>query len=1025
MLNDKMECESRRAQALVLVVDDDPTMRLLIGESLQQAGFAIEEAEDGLPALTAFERLQPDIVLLDVNMPGMDGFTVCTELRRMPVGNGIPVLMVTGLDDEASINRAYEAGATDFITKPINWAILGHRVRYILRASQAFDDLRRTEAKIRQRTAELQKVTELLSTKSCVQSILLTSTDDAMFADVLDVVLDVFQSRFGFFGYIDEAGSLVCASMSRDILEGYEVADKSLVFPREQWGGLWGRILLEKKGLYKNEFHCVPKGHLPLFRSLGSPIVYQGEMIGSIHVANSEGDYGEEDHELMESICSIIAPVLNARLQRDREERERKRAEQLLAAQHTVTRVLAEAPTFADAGPRILQAIGESLGWDLGGLWRMDRQANVLRCVELWHTPSIEEAREFEGMARSLTFSPGVGLVGHVWTSGKPVWISDVVEDINSPYALTVASAGLHSAFAFPILLGDEILGVIDFFSREIRNPDNDMLQMLVVVGSQIGQFSERRRAEQALRESEEQFRQLAENIPQVFWITNAAQNQPIYISTAYEKIWGRTLESLVGNPDGWMESIHPDDYKRVFAALKNAPLGEYLEEYRIVRPDGTVRWVQDRAFPVANEQGQVYRIAGIVEDITDRKEAEQRLLHLAHYDSLTNLPNRVLFRDRLIHAIARANRNKQIVALIFIDLDRFKEINDTLGHDTGDCLLIGVATRLKNTLRQADTLARLGGDEFTLIVEDFYHETECENTVITIAQKILESFSSPFRVEGRELFVTPSIGITLYPFDADDVDSLLKCADVAMYHAKALGRNNYQFYTAEINAMAPEKLKVEHNLRRSLEREEFRLHYQPKVDLTTGEICGVEALLHWQRPDHGLVSPAEFIPLLEETGLILPVGEWVLRAALTQIRTWQMAGVTPVPVAINLSARQFQQKDLERMIRRALDEFKIDPILLELEITESSLMKNEKQAITTLLDLKSLGIHLSIDDFGTGYSSLSHLKRFPVDTLKIDRSFIKDITTDTDDALITCTIITMAHNLKLKAVAEGVESEG
>jgi diguanylate cyclase (GGDEF)-like protein/PAS domain S-box-containing protein len=674
MLNDKMGCEARRAQALVLVVDDDPTMRLLIGESLQQAGFAIEEAEDGLSALTAFERLQPDIVMLDVNMPGMDGFTVCTELRRMPVGNGVPVLMVTGLDDEASINRAYEAGATDFITKPINWPVLGHRVRYVLRASQALDDLRRTE---------------------------------------------------------------------------------------------------------------------------------------------------------------------------------------------------------------------------------------------------------------------------------------------------------------------------------------------------------------QALRKSEEQFRQLAENIPQVFWITNAEQDQGIYISPAYEKIWGRTLESLGANPDSWRESIHPDDYTRVFAALKKAPLGEYLEEYRIVRPDGTVRWVHDRAFPVANEQGQVYRIAGIVEDITDRKEAEQRLLHLAHYDSLTNLPNRVLFRDRLTQTIARANRNKQIVALIFIDLDRFKEINDTLGHDTGDCLLTGVATRLKNTLRQADTLARLGGDEFTLIVEDLYHETEYENIVITIAQKILESFSSPFSVGGKELFVTPSIGITLYPFDADDVDSLLKCADVAMYHAKALGRNNYQFYAAEMNAMAPERLKVEHNLRRALEREEFRLHYQPKVNLITGEICGVEALLRWQRPDHGLVSSAGFIPLLEETGLILPVGEWVLRAALTQIKSWQMAGVTPVPIAINFSARQFQQKDLERMVRRALDEVKIDPMLLELEITESSLMKNEKQAIRTLLNLKSLGIHLSIDDFGTGYSSLSYLKRFPVDTLKIDQSFVKDITTDTDDALITRTIITMAHNLKLKAVAEGVESEG
>ncbi len=528
------------------------------------------------------------------------------------------------------------------------------------------------------------------------------------------------------------------------------------------------------------------------------------------------------------------------------------------------------------------------------------------------------------------------------------------------------------------------------------------------------------KRATMAQVESERKFRQLAETIPEIFWLTDVTRREALYVSSAFEKITGHASTAFSCATGGWLRIVHPADRRRVFEARKVLPQGEYNIEYRILRADGEVRWIHDQAFPVLDGNNRPYRIAGIAADITQRKLSEEKLVHLAHYDALTGLPNRVLFSDRLKQVVARAQRQNESAAVMFLGLDRFKMANDTLGHAVGDALLKQVSQRLGACLRKADTVARLSGDEFGVLLGDL----PADGHVAGIAQEILHALAQPFCIDGHELYVTASVGISLYPADSDDENTLVKYASTAMVRAKEAGRNNVQCYTAQMNTRTLQRLEMENGLRRAIERQEFLLHYQPKADLKTGSIIGFEALLRWQRPGAGLVSPMEFVPLLEETGLIVPVGEWIIDAACAQIGAWRRAGIEPRPIAINLSARQFADKNLAETIKRSLEVHMVESYLLELEITESSLMHNTEEAIATLKYLKSLGLHISIDDFGTGYSSLSYLKRFPLDALKVDRSFVRDITTDDDDAAITLAIISMAHSLGLKVIAEGVETE-
>jgi diguanylate cyclase (GGDEF)-like protein/PAS domain S-box-containing protein len=663
-----MEGFSRwRDRPVILVVDDDVTQRILVRESLEQAGFAVEERVDGVEAIDTFEEVQPDMVLLDVLMPKMDGFTTCVKLRKLRGGEHIPIVMMTSLDDIESINRAYEAGATDFITKPVNWGVLPHRIRYMLRASTAFDDLRKSEAKIQA---------------------LLDAMPDMLF------------------------------QMNKD------------------------GLLLEIKGVKESHFAVPPSEFI-----------------------------GKKIYDVMPATAT--QPI-------------------------------------------------------------MDRLERALQTKEI-----------------------------------------------------------------------------------------------------QIFEYQH--------------------------WI---------------------------------------DGEKRFF-------------EGRLV---------------ISGEE----KVLAIIRDITEQRQAEERIFFLAYHDTLTHLPNRHLFKDRMSQALAYAQRHQLLVAVLFLDLDNFKRINDTLGHNMGDLLLQGVGGRLVKCVRRSDsvariemeeltpTVARLGGDEFTVLLNGI---SNIQNAA-TIAQRILDVLVQPFMLETHEVFITGSIGITVYPYDSEDVDALLKNADTAMYQAKDQGKNNYQFYAESMNAVAFERFTMESQLHQALKHDEFQLHYQPQLDLHSGDMIGVESVIRWLHPERGCVLPEAFIPLAEDTGLILPIGEWVLQNACSEIQELRKAGFPSLSVMVNISSIQLRQKDFTNTVIRATKAHDIDPHFLELELTESILMQNIETTVTKLQELKDIGIRLSLDDFGTGYSSLSYLKRIPIDTIKIDRSFINDIEKKGDSAEITKAIIAMAHSLNLKVVAEGVETE-
>ena len=573
---------------------------------------------------------------------------------------------------------------------------------------------------------------------------------------------------------------------------------------------------------------------------------------------------------------------------------ERKQAEVQQEMEHKVTRLLSEAETLEQVMPEILRAIGESLGCACGMRRLWNEREQKLTCAEVWNLPSAE-VEQFLELSREPRFLPQLsgGLLRRTLASGEPVWITDVTKDPGFRRGPEALKAGLRGAFAFPILFGEEIISLMEFFSRESRQPDEGLMQSTRSIGSQIGQFMARRQAEEHVR-------------------------------------------------------------------------------------------------------------------------------RLAHFDELTGLPNRSLFNQRLSRALARARRAGTPLAILFIDLDGFKNVNDTLGHEAGDRVLQEIAQRLRTCMREVDTVSRLGGDEFMVLIEGPPRPAD----VAEVAQKILAAVARPVLLDAQEFHLTASIGISVCPGDGDDLQSLMKNADTAMYRAKEQGKNNFQFYSAQINVHTLELIALESDLRHALEREEFLLHYQPKVDVGSNRIVGMEALVRWQRPGQELIAPARFIPLAEETGLIVPIGEWVLKTACLQNKAWQDQGLPRLRIAVNLSPRQFAHPSLLQDVARVLADTRLDPVWLEFEITESMVIRDPEHAVSLLRSLKEMGIHLSIDDFGTGYSSLSYLKRFPLNSVKIDRSFIQDLPGDSNHTEITQAIIAMAHSLRLGAIAEGVETE-
>jgi len=533
------------------------------------------------------------------------------------------------------------------------------------------------------------------------------------------------------------------------------------------------------------------------------------------------------------------------------------------------------------------------------------------------------------------------------------------------------------------------------------------------------------------LRRSEGQLRQLLESAGEGIIGMDPEGNCTICNRAAALMLGIRDRADLVGRnvhdtihharADG---ANHPRHECRILQAVQKGEICT-AEDESFRRADGECFPVEYRAYPILQEQnviGGVLFFSDHTEQLrvkSQLREHENRLQYLAHHDTLTHLPNRLLFNDRLHHALNQARRSKHQIALLFLDLDRFKNINDTLGHETGDAVLCEVARRLQSHIREADTIARLGGDEFLVIIEQLNDPSHAA----TVARKFLDALAQPMQIGRHELTLTGSIGISIFPDDTRDLEGLMKCADIAMYQAKESGRNNYQFYKPEMNAHAHDLLVLEGNLRKALNQDQLFLHYQPQFDLFSGEIIGMEALVRWLHPEWGVIFPFDFISLAEETGMIVAIGEWVLRTACRQSKSWQEAGYAPLRMAVNISGRQFKQPDFIAMVESCLAETGLDPSGLELEITESTLIDDLAGVIDTMHELKTRGIHLAIDDFGTGYSSLNHLKRFPIGKLKIDRSFIRDIGSEAHDAAIARAIIALGRSMSLEVIAEGIET--
>ncbi|TVM00998.1 MAG: hypothetical protein CV087_11995 [Candidatus Brocadia sp. WS118] len=606
--------------------------------------------------------------------------------------------------------------------------------------------------------------------------------------------------------------------------------------------------------------------------------------------------------------------------------------------------------------------------------------------------------------------------IGLIAKEQKPILTNSVLDDIHFSNKDWAKREGMVAFAGYPLIIEGRLIGVIAMFARKVL--PEFTIRALAAVADVIALGVVHKQDEEELRKSEKRFRTIFDSANDGILMVDIETkkfhtgNKMICQMLGYtpEEIKNLSVMDIHSKGDSPYVLEHFDKYvKREVVQAEDIP---------VKRKDGSVFYA-DVNTSLITFAGKTY-LMGILRDVTERRQTEEKIRHLAFHDALTNLPNRMLFTDRLNLALAHAHRTKEMFAVLFMDLDRFKIVNDTLGHTVGDQLLRGVADRLKNCMREDDTIARLGGDEFSLLLPGITREED----VNTIAYKIIEILKKPWTINGHELYVTASLGIVLYPNDGKDAETLLKNADSAMYHAKEQGKNNYQFYTSTMHAESLKKMIMERDIRRALDRSEFVVHYQPFMNITTGQITGMEALVRWQHPQRGLLLPEEFLPMAEDIRLIISIDEWVLRTVCTQNKTWRDAGFLPGCIAVNLSAHTFHQRNISVIVTTILKETGLSPQFLGLEITEGIAMQDVETTIHKLKEMSDLNIQIAIDDFGTGFSSLSYLKKFPVNKLKISPHFVSCIVDNQKDRIIVSSIVALAQGLHFRVIAEGVETK-
>jgi diguanylate cyclase (GGDEF)-like protein/PAS domain S-box-containing protein len=700
-----------------------------------------------------------------------------------------------------------------------------------------------------------------------------------------------------------------------------------------------------------------------------------------------------------------------------------KRVETRQAIEHEITRMLTGSDTPEVLIPAILRKVCEHVGWSCGAYWTLNRARNAYERVSSWSVESPDIQAFFAGSSATLALLHDTCLPGRVIESGAPAWIADLTRDHDCGLVAAAARAGLRAAFAFPVQASRDVRGVMEFYSRRVQEADPEMLQSAHFIGRHIGQYLERCDAESALRESEAHFRALVEQATDSFYVHDE-HGRLLDVNQHACQSLGYTREELL------RLTVMDVDVDLTRDDLRD--MQQKIATGTTVAIETTHRCKNGQLFPVELRVGAIHiggsqRMLSLARDVTERRRLQEHIHHLAYHDALTDLPNRAMFNRHLRLAVNQAEHRKQRLGVLFIDLDRFKNVNDTLGHSAGDQLLQEMARRIAGCLRTRKTgeragrdfVARLGGDEFVVLTEGVRSSAD----VSEVAQRMLEALLREYLLDDQLIHMTASIGISLYPDDGRCEFSLMKHADIAMYRAKESGKNRFEFYSPWMNGQPVHTLALESGLRRAIERNELTLHYQARVDAKTGRMAGIEALVRWQHPELGLVSPLRFIPLAEETGLIVPLARWVLNEACRQHADWLHCGMPPVRMAINLSARQFVEDGLDVEVLKTLARYRLDTHLLELEITESMLMRNTERTIDILARLRRRGIRIAIDDFGVGYSSLSQLKQLPFDVIKIDRSFVEDIPGDPSAAAITDAVIAMGKRLDVIVVAEGVEN--